>query len=329
MEIPASGSGVVTMVVTVLEGDNETQDTGERAVSSEANLNWTSDGSKITMTIPETASTTMTLVSRDNVAISGTYGNSNADSYAYGGGAVMTGEAGGNGITYKMWRIFSGHSGLDNLYSAGIGEFFEANRDYTALVQIVPVSGDNLTWSMDDRYEYEYIDENGELQQNSGGSLNTVGLQKVRFRFRTYDDSDVTREETYQKGEYREGLQLADMGSYTQSGGQILDQNGAALGKGATANEVLAKMENPEDALRDARYRMPENEWDSRSIAWGIRTGELVTETELANMECRKNGASQEYDDHTVYGRSTDVKRYCSYKLWEDVNVKYNISLET
>jgi hypothetical protein len=329
MEIPASGSGVVTMVVTVLEGDDETQDTGERAVSSEANLNWTSDGSKITMTIPPTASTTMTLVSRDNVAISGTYGNSNADSYAYGGGAVMTGEAGGSGITYKMWRIFSGHSGLDNLYSAGIGEFFEANRDYTALVQIVPVSGDNLTWSMDDRYSYEFINENGELEQNSGGQLHTVGVQKVRFRFRTYDDADVTREETYRKGEYREGLQLADMGSYTQSGGQILDQNGVALGKGATANAALAKMENPQDALRDARYRMPENEWDSRSVSWGIRTGELVTETELANMECRKNGASQEYDDHPVYGRSTDVKRYCSHKLWEDVNVKYNISLET
>ena len=46
-------------------------------------------------------------------------------------------------------------------------------------------------------------------------------------------------------------------------------------------------------------------------------------------MECRTNGLAEEYDFHPVYGRSSDVKRYCSYKLWEDVNVKYNIMLET
>ena len=182
---------------------------------------------------------------------------------------------------------------------------------------------------MDDRYEYSYIDENGNVQEESGGQINTVGLQKVQFKFRTYDDANVTREETYRKGEYREGLQLADMGSYTQSGGQMLDQNGVALGKGSVANAALAKLENPEDQLRDARFRMPDNEWDSRSVSWGIRTGELAPASELANMECRKNGLAQEYDNHPVYGRSSDIKRYCSYRLWEDVNVKYNIMLET
>ena len=151
----------------------------------------------------------------------------------------------------------------------------------------------------------------------------------MRFRFRTYDDSEVTREETYRKGEYREGLQLADMGSYTQVDGQILDQNGVALSKGDVANAALATMENPQDALRDARFRMPENEWDSRSVSWGIRTGELAPASELANMECRKNGLAEDYDDHPVYGRSSDITRYCSHKLWQDVTVKYNISLET
>jgi hypothetical protein len=191
------------------------------------------------------------------------------------------------------------------------------------------VSGDNLTWSMDDRYEYSYIDDNGDLQEESGGAVKTVGVQKLRFKFGTYSDNEVTREETYRKGEYREGLQLADMGSYTQSGGQMVDQNGVALGKGAVANAALAKLERPEDSLRNARYRMPENEWDSRSVSWGIRTGELAPASELANLECRKNGLAEEYDNHPVYGRSSDIKRYCSYKMWEDVNVKYNITLET
>ena len=329
-EIPEAGSsGVVKMVVTVIEGNNNSLDSGERAVSSEANLNWSSDGSTFTVTVPETASTTMTLVTRDNVAFSGTYGNSNADSYGYAGGQIMTGTAGGTGITYKMWRIFGGHHDLDNLYAGGLGSFFETNREYTASVDISTVSGDSLTWSMDDRFEYSYIDESGNVQEESGGQINTVGLQKLQFKFRTYDDANVTREETYRKGEYREGLQLADMGSYTQSGGQMLDQNGVALGKGSVANAALAKLENPENQLRNARFKMPDNEWDSRSVSWGIRTGELAPASELANLECRKNGLAQEYDNHPVYGRSSDVKRYCSYKLWEDVNVKYNIMLET
>jgi hypothetical protein len=46
-------------------------------------------------------------------------------------------------------------------------------------------------------------------------------------------------------------------------------------------------------------------------------------------MECRKNGLAEDYDDHPVYGRSSEITRYCSHKLWEDVTVKYNISLET
>ena len=242
----------------------------------------------------------------------------------------MTGTADGTGITYKMWRIFGGHHDLDNLYTGGLGEFFEPNRRYSASVDIQYVSGDDLNWSMDDRYEYSYIDADGNVVEESGGAVNTVGVKKLRFNFGTYNDNDVTREETYRKGEYREGLQLADMGSYTASGRQILDQNGVALGKGATANAALAKLERPEDQLRDARFRMPENEWDSRSVSWGIRTGELAPASELVNLECRKNGIGEgEYDNHPVYGRSTDVKRYCSYKLWEDVNVKYNIMLET
>ena len=108
---------------------------------------------------------------------------------------------------------------------------------------------------MDDRYEYSYIDADGNVVEESGGAVNTVGVKKLRFNFGTYNDNEVTREETYRKGEYREGLQLADMGSYTQSGGQILDQNGVALGKGSAANAALAQMENPEDALRDIGCR--------------------------------------------------------------------------
>jgi hypothetical protein len=69
-----------------------------------------------------------------------------------------------------------------------------------------------------------------------------------------------------------------------------------------------------------------------QDIAWGIRTGELVLDTDLSKMECRKNGSSgaETYEYHPVYGSSTANTRYCSNKLWEGaVDTKYNISMET
>ena len=45
--------------------------------------------------------------------------------------------------------------------------------------------------------------------------------------------------------------------------------------------------------------------------------------------ECRKNGLAQEYDNHPVYGRSSDVKRYCSYKAVGRCKREGTIMLET
>ena len=43
------------MIVTLYEGDDDERDGTEMSLSSEATLNWSSDGSKFTVTIPETA----------------------------------------------------------------------------------------------------------------------------------------------------------------------------------------------------------------------------------------------------------------------------------
>ena len=132
------------MIVTLYEGDDDIQENTEKALSSEATLNWSSDGEKFTVTIPPTASTTFTLDLGSGAPIVGTFGNSNADSYAYGGGVISTGTAeDGVGISWKVFRIFGGHhSGLSELYSLGnLDSFFTAggshNGRYTATIQIV------------------------------------------------------------------------------------------------------------------------------------------------------------------------------------------------
>ena len=54
-EIPAAGtSGTMKMIVTLYEGDDDERDGTEMSLSSEATLSWSSDGSKFTVTIPET-----------------------------------------------------------------------------------------------------------------------------------------------------------------------------------------------------------------------------------------------------------------------------------
>ena len=132
------------MIVTLYEGNDDKRDGTEMSLSSEATLNWSSDGSKFVVTIPETASTTMTLITSGGQAITGTYGNSNVDSYAYGGGVISTGTAeDGAGISWKVFRIFGGHHhDLSDLYSLGnLDSFFTAggnhNGRYTATIQIV------------------------------------------------------------------------------------------------------------------------------------------------------------------------------------------------
>ena len=143
-------------------------------------------------------------------------------------------------------------------------------------------------------------------------------------------DSNVLRTESRMAGEFAEGLELADMWYYTVSGTSVLDQNGVALSKGAANSQALSQMENPEQALQGKQFQTRDG-W-SQEVAWGIRTGELVLDTDLSKMECRKNGqsGSETYENHPVYGTSTANTRYCGNKLWEGaVDTKYNISMES
>jgi hypothetical protein len=146
--------------------------------------------------------------------------------------------------------------------------------------------------------------------------------------FRTYEDTDVLRSETYLAGQRFDGVQASELLTYTASGSDLVDSvTGTVLTKGATVSKALLGIENPESLLQGIVFQ--NNDGWEQSVAWGLRTGQLVGEADLAKMECRKNGKDQLYDSHPVYGTSTDVKRYCGYKLWDGgIQTSYTVSLE-
>ena len=119
--IPAAGaSGTMKMVVTLYEGtDTENY---EKALSVEAEgLEWSSDGSKFTVTVPANTAGSMTLIpSKTAAGITGSFSNVNVASRSYGGGEIMTGDAsdGSSGITVRLFQLFAGAAGIDALVMA-------------------------------------------------------------------------------------------------------------------------------------------------------------------------------------------------------------------
>ena len=94
-----------------------------------------------------------------------------------------------------------------------------------------------------------------------------------------------------------------------------LDQNGLHYRRVLKCSAAFSDGK-PGAALQGKRFQTRDG-WD-QEVAWGIRTGELVLETDLSKMECRKNGqsGSETYENHPVYGTAQQT-RYCGNKLWE------------
>ena len=315
--IPAAGtSGTMKMIVQVIKGNDDTQDSGERAVSAEANLRWASDGANFTIAIDQGTEIEYVYVTNSNdIAVSATYTYPRNSVFAYTGGELDIHQSAllRTGLRFKLFDLFVGSGRLQQLISADFGSFF-ATGDYNASIQMINT---DLTVA---------VSEDGNL---------TNGMTKATLGFRIYDDAEVLGTETYEAGRYFEGLQLTDMASYSVSGRVLVDQNGSELKKGAVATAALSAANDPSSLLSGAQYANDPYASDgeyvqTNSMAWGIGTSELIPASQLANLECRKNGKDQLYDSHPVYGVSTDVKRYCGYQLWDGgVDVKYSIRIDS
>ena len=71
--VPSAGmSGTATLSSKVLEGSDASVDSGERAITATVNVSWSSDGDKLSLTVPNQSST-VTLTGTDGTAVAGTW----------------------------------------------------------------------------------------------------------------------------------------------------------------------------------------------------------------------------------------------------------------
>ena len=304
---PAGTSGSMTLKVVVNSNGNETWQTGDRALSAEATFNYSSDGSQFMITLPTGTTVDMTYVTTSGVAVTADYVTTFSKVFAYAGGDQNFGSVKGQtGLSWDIFQLFSGHSGLAAFNSAGVASFFEAGDNPAAFVNI---SGTTLAM--------EGPAPDGDASFN-----------KMTFQFSVRDDADLTRTETYAKGSIWEGVRASDIYSYTVNSGQLVDQNNAPITKGTTASNALASSDDAYGMLANVSF--PNAYGDVNYLAWGVGTNQLVGASDLSKMECRKNGKDQIYDFHPVYGESTDITRYCDYQIWEsDISTTYSFRLES
>ena len=315
--IPAAGSsGTMKMIVSMIEGYDSTVDSGERAVSAEANLRWSSNGTTFSIAIDQGTPIKYTYITDDNsIAVQATYTYPRNSVFGYAGQELDVHKSSllRTGLRFKVFDLFIGSARLQQLISADFGAFFDDGNEYTGSIQMLDtnLSVSSLDWNDDE----------------------TPRFKKASFTFNLYQDSDVLREETYDKGSYYEGLQLADMATYSVTAGKVFDQNNNELRKGASASAALAAVDDPYSLLENALYPedlLTDGASETRTLAWGVGMGELVPASQLSKLECRKQGKDSLYESHPVYGTSSDVKRYCGYQIWDGgIEVKYSLNIES
>jgi len=303
--IPTAGTtGSMKLNVKVTSGDSETYSSGDRVLIAETTVNYSSNGSEFVVTIPNGAVVDLTYVtSSGGSAITADYTTTSSRNFAYAGGPQDFGSVSGqSGLSWDIFQLFSGHSGLGAFNSAGIGSFFQAGN-YQAYV-----ATSNTSLSME-------------------GPNDDRTFNKMMFGFAVRPDSNLSATTNYLRGEFYDGILASEAYSYSQASGAIVDQNSRVLTKGSTASNAFAAMDDPNAALQNVTF-LDSSGWQ-QSIAWGIRTGQLVGASNLSKMECRKTGKDQRYDWHPVLGRDSTALRYCEYQIWEGgIDTTYTISLE-
>jgi hypothetical protein len=164
---------------------------------------------------------------------------------------------------------------------------------------------------------------------NSSSSNLTEPFNKVQISFEVVQDEMAQFTNTYQAGQFFDGVIASEVVQYTVSGIDILDSTGSALEIGATEAAQLALLTDAEQALQNIMYDTPAG-W-GQSLAWGIETGTLVSDDDLSELECKKD-ADGAYETHPEYtGTQATETRYCNQKLWgiNNITSTYRVSVQT
>ncbi len=123
-----------------------------------------------------------------------------------------------------------------------------------------------------------------------------------------------------EKGRMFPGILATNVKKYTTSGLKVLDAAGTEL---AVAASVTSQSQ-----LKGAKFFWP---WDggdsfSQQLSYGIGTGPLLAEADLAKVECKKNTDGTYQDEHPEF--EAGAKRYCTDLLMDpsvDVSSWYEV----
>ena len=151
-------------------------------------------------------------------------------------------------------------------------------------------------------------------------------LTQVSLGFTTHVDEFGSFTETFSKGQYWDGIRASSLIRYKPNSSGF-DVGSVPLSKGTVINQYVQGVDDPWNAFGDATYTRPDGWVDN--LSYGLRTGQLVKEDDLAKLECNSDNDGV-YEDHPVFtGSEESETRYCSQKLYETIGLTtYSISLD-
>ena len=145
------------------------------------------------------------------------------------------------------------------------------------------------------RLDFPDLDVATQEQRDDGN----YAFDSVQVRFEAKPDSVLTMTNQYNAGEWWDGVIASEVVQYSFVGTKAYESN-EEMTIGTTAKAALALLADPEQQLQQVQYSTPDG-WQ-QSLAWGVRTGPLVTDAELAKLECRKSdGGTGDYETCLLY----------------------------
>ena len=279
-------------------------DSGTRLMAT-IPVEWASTEAGFTLTVPAGSSYEVKLIS-ENAGIeltagTATVGNTQDDVFAYGGGLLTNG--GRPGFTMRLLSLFGGD--LGDVSSLNLESFIQQDGVYELTV--------NLGTLM--------FGEGPIPEPGPGLDLNTL-----RIQFGVIPGESQYFANTYQAGQFWDGIRDSEAVRYTPTASGF-SVEGSPLTKGPVVNQFLSKSSDPFSALGNTQFARPDG-W-TENVSWGLRSGQLVAESELAELECPKRDGSQ-YEDHPAFtGNEETETRYCEQKLFESVSLTtYQIQVD-
>ncbi|MEK9877834.1 MAG: hypothetical protein VW684_14335, partial [Betaproteobacteria bacterium] len=232
---------------------------------------------------------------------SATIGNSKADVFAYGGGLLTGGSKAG--FTTRLLNLFSGDRG--DVSGLNLGEFIQPDGYYELSLQFEDLSFGE-----------------GPVPDPGPG----LDLDSISISFAVTPGEYQYFPNSYSAGQFWDGIRDSEALRYSPTATGFLVE-GAVLSKGKLINQYLSGLSDPYSAFGNTQFARSDG-W-AESLSWGLRTGDLVAESELAELECRKV-ENDRYEDHPAFNGDEETEtRYCEQKLFESVSLTtYQIQID-